>query len=201
MTRLIKTVLLLTVLFQARAAFAQEMRIAVVDLQRLTTESDEGKKANEKLEKRYAEITAELQKLSRAIEDKENNLRKQELALSAARRDQLQREIEADRRNLTRKSEDYQAEMADLEQSVMGPVIQYAEAVLAAYIKEKGFTMLFNIRTENGNIVWYNAGNDITGDVLKIINSVAKPAASTPAASPAAKPAAPGTPTAPAPAK
>jgi outer membrane protein len=194
MIRLIQTAFLLIALFGARAAYAQDLRIAVVNLQRLTTGTEEGKKANEKLEKRFQEISAEMQKLSRTIEEKEAELKKQGLVLSATRRDQIAREIENDKINLSRKNEDYQRELAEMEQEVMGPVVDVADRILQAYVKEKNFTVLINLAVENSNVVWYNPANDITEDVIKLINAAkvtTVPAAATPPAKPAAPPAAP----------
>jgi outer membrane protein len=194
MIRWLRAASLILVLLQARAALAQDAKIAVVNLQRLTTASDEGKKALEKVEKRYQEITVEMQKLSRAIEEKETALRKQELAISAARRDQILREIDTDKRTLGRKNEDYQRELAEMEQQVMGPIVAQAEAILAAYIKERNFTLVINSAAENGNLVWFNPANDVTEEVIKLINAQVKsapPAATTPAAAAPPKPASP----------
>jgi outer membrane protein len=189
MTRLTKTALLTVVLLCARVGMAQDAKIAIVDMQRLALGTDEGKKASEKLEKRYQEISTIMQGLQKSIEDKENTLKTQERALSDARKAQLAREIDNERKEFTRKNEDFQTELGDTEEQLTGPLLDRANATLSAYIKEKGFTIVFNISTENGNVVWFNRGNDVTDDVIKRINAETKtavtpvkPAANAPAA-------------------
>src|SRR5688572_3322729 len=189
MTRLTKTALLTVALLCARVGMAQDAKIAIVDMQRLALGTEEGKKASEKLEKRYQEISTIMQGLQKSIEDKENTLKTQERALSDTRKAQLAREIDNERKDFTRKNEDYQTELGDMEQQLTGPLLDKANAILSAYIKEKGFTIVFNISTENGNVVWFNRGNDVTDDVIKRINAETKtavtpvkPAATAPAA-------------------
>jgi outer membrane protein len=189
MTRLTKTVLLTVALLCARVGTAQDAKIAIVDMQRLALGTEEGKKASEKLEKRYQEISTIMQGLQKSIEDKENTLKTQERALSDTRKAQLAREIDNERKDFTRKNEDYQTELGDMEQQLTGPLLDKANAILSAYIKEKGFTIVFNISTENGNVVWFNRGNDVTDDVVKRINAETKTAV-TPVKPPATAPAA-----------
>jgi len=189
MTRLTKTALLTVALLCARVGMAQDAKIAIVDMQRLALGTEEGKKASEKLEKRYQEISTIMQGLQKSIEDKENTLKTQERALSDTRKAQLAREIDNERKEFTRKNEDYQTELGDMEQQLTGPLLDKANATLSAYIKEKGFTIVFNISTENGNVVWFNRGNDVTDDVVKRINAETKTAV-TPVKPPATAPAA-----------
>jgi outer membrane protein len=189
MTRLTKTALLTVALLCARVGMAQDAKIAIVDMQRLALGTEEGKKASEKLEKRYQEISTIMQGLQKSIEDKENTLKTQERALSDTRKAQLAREIDNERKEFTRKNEDYQTELGDMEQQLTGPLLDKANATLSAYIKEKGFTIVFNISTENGNVVWFNRGNDVTDDVVKRINAETKTAV-TPVKPPATAPSA-----------
>jgi Skp family chaperone for outer membrane proteins len=167
---------------------AQDARIAVVDLQRLTLTSDEGKAASEKLEKRYQEISTLMQAAQKSIQDKETQLKTQERALSETRKAQLAREIDSETVQFQRKNEDYQLEMAQLEEDVMGPVMDKARAVLAAYLKETSYTILFDISAEGGNIVWFSGANEITEELIKRLNAT-KTAAPAPASAPQTKPA------------
>lgn len=184
MTLFIRAAFLMIALVWAGVGLAQDAKIAVVNLQRLTVGSDEGKKSNDKLEKKYQEIAGIMQKAQKDIEDKENRLRTQERIMSDANKAQLAREIERDKTDLTRKNQDYQKELAELEEQLMAPLMEQAKGVLASYLKEYGYTIIFNLTAEDGNVVWYNQGNDITDDVITRINAQQKagpPVAATPA--------------------
>jgi Skp family chaperone for outer membrane proteins len=167
-----------------QSGVAQDARIAVVDIQQLTLGSDEGRAASEKWNKRYEEIVAIMRKSQQDIEEKENRLKTQDRVMSATVKAQLTKEIETDKVNFDRKNQDYQQEMAILEAELLDPVSQKAQVMLAAYVKEKGFGLLFDLSAEGGNVVWSNPANDITPDVIKRLNEEFKKAAS---AAPAAK--------------
>jgi outer membrane protein len=178
-----------------RNGLAQELKIAVVDIEALTLTSDEGKAANDKLKKRYDEIVAIMAKLQKDIEDKENRLKTQDRVMSATAKQALSRDIESDKITFDRKNQDYQKEMMDYQNEVLDPVASRAQAMLQVYIKERTFSIVVDLSAEKGNIVWANPGNDITQDVLKRLNEEYKKTAGTPpaparpgAAAPAANP-------------
>jgi outer membrane protein len=169
---------------------AQELRIAVVDIETLTFMTDEGKAVSEKLKKRFDEISANMQKAQTEIETKEKDRRDRDRALSAAAKQTLEREIERLKVDFERKNQDYQKEYTDLQNELIDPVAAKAQAMLQKYIKDKAFTMVLDLSAENGNIRWSNPANDITQDVIKLLNEEFKknPTAAAPAPA-AARPA------------
>ena len=178
---------------------AQEVRIAVIDIEVLTYTSDDGKAANDKLEKRFQAISAEMDKARKDIEEKETRLRTQDRLMSAGAKSQLTKEIDDGKKQFDRKNEDYQKEMADLQSELLAPVSEKIQQELKIYVEEKGPTLLIDLSAERGNIVWANPGNDITKDMLTRLNANKTPAAAPepasakpPATPPAAPPAAPG---------
>jgi len=188
---------------------AQDLKIAVVDIETLTLASDEGKAVNDKVKKKYDDIVTVMSKLQKDIEDKETKLKTQDRVMSAAAKSALAKEIETDKVNFDRKNQDYQKEISDYQNELLDPVSGKAQAILQAYIKEKNFSIVLDLSAEKGNIVWANPGNDITEDLKKRLNdefkrtggasapatTTPRPAASAPAATtprpPANTPAAP----------
>lgn len=175
---------------------AQDAKIAVVDVQALTLASDEGKAVSEKLDKRIQAISAEMDKARKDIEAKENDLRTRDRLMTAAAKAQLQREIDEGKRVFERKNQDYQKELNDMQNELLLPAAERAKQELAGYVGENSISLLVDLSAERSNVVWANAGNDITMPVLKRVNEAYKksggasaPAATTP--KPAATPAAP----------
>jgi Skp family chaperone for outer membrane proteins len=202
MTRFLKTaaltlVLAVIVLYFPQNGLAQDAKIATVDVQALTLMSDEGKALGERLEKRYQEISAELQKEQKTIEEKETRLRTQDRLMSATAKAQLAKEIDDAKIIFDRKNQDYQKEMDDLQRDLLSPVAAKVQQELSAYVNEKGYTLLIDLSAAESNVVWFNPANDVTRDVMGRLNAAYKssPAAKTPA--PAAEK--PATPPAPAP--
>lgn len=183
--RAVALTIILGAMFFPQRGVAQELRIAVVDIETLTFMTDEGKVVSEKLKKRFDEISALMQKAQTEIETKEKTRRDGERALSAAAKQTLEREIDNLKIAFERKNQDYQKEYTDLQNELIDPVAAKAQVMLQKYIKEKNFTMVLDLSAENGNIRWSNPANDITQDVIKLLNEEYKKnpaAAATPAA-------------------
>jgi Skp family chaperone for outer membrane proteins len=177
------TIILGALCFPQRG-MAQELRIAVVDIETLTFMTDEGKTVTEKLKKRFDEISALMQKAQVEIETKEKTRRDQDRALSAAAKQTLDRDIDNLKIAFERKNQDYQKEYTDFQNELIDPVAAKAQVMLQKFIQEKAFTMVLDLSAENGNIRWSNPANDITQDVIKLLNDEFKkmPAAAAPAA-------------------
>src|SRR5688572_19394545 len=135
------TVLMAGVCFPGNG-LAQELKIAVVDIEQLTLTSDEGKSVNDKLKKKYDDIVAIMSKLQKDIEDKETRLKTQDRVMSATAKASLAREIESDKVTFDRKNQDYQKEMTDYQNELLDPVAAKAHLGLQAYIKEKSYAMV-----------------------------------------------------------
>jgi Skp family chaperone for outer membrane proteins len=168
---------------------AQDARIAVVDTQALTVASDEGKAVNEKIEKRIQAMGTEMEKLKKDIEGKEERLRTQDRVMSTTLKAQLQAEIKEDQIKFERKNQDYQKEIEEMQNQLFGPIAQKVKVELTAYVSEMGYHLLIDLSTENGNVVWANAANNITQQVMVRMNDAYKKAGG--AASAAAAPPAP----------
>ena len=184
-------------MFLPQTGQAQELKIAVVDIEALTLNSIEGKAVQDKLKKRYDEITVIMQKLQKEVDDKETQLKTQDRVMSAASKAALSRDIEDKKLAFDRKNQDYQKEMSDMQGGLMDPVSAKASAMLQAMIKEGSYNVVFDLAADKGNIVWANPANDITLTVIKRVDDEYKKTVGT-AAAPAA--AAPRTPAATAPA-
>jgi len=191
------TTILGAALFFPHIGRAQDMRIAVVDVETVTLACDEGKLAAEKFKKRLDEVTATMDKARKDIEDKENRLRTQDRVMSAAAKADLSREIDTAKRDFDRRNEDYQKDLAAFQDQLLGPVSDKARLALEAFIKKNGYAIVIDLSAQNGNVVWANPGNDITLEVIAVLNEDYKragattPASATPAG--ATPPAAPGT--------
>src|SRR5262245_33682845 len=118
---------------------AQDLKLAVVDIEALTLTSDEGKAANTKLKARYDEIVGIMSKLQKDIEDKETRLKTQDRVMSATAKAQLSRDIDNDKIAFDRKNQDYQKEIMELQNELLDPAAGKAQAMLQIYIKENNF--------------------------------------------------------------
>ena len=66
--------------------------------------------------------------------------------------------------------------MNEMQNEMFGPIATKVKAELATYVNEMGFHLLIDVSAENGNVVWANAGNNITKEVMVRVNDAYKKA-------------------------
>jgi len=188
-------------LAQEPAGPAKTPKIAVIDLVRISGESQLGKSYATQIEKLENEIKAEgakkqteLQKLDAAIKALSDELEKQASVLSPEARDRKEQEIlkkrrerdaylEDGQRELTRMRERAQAQAEALNNDFQAKIRPHIEAAA----REKGVDIILNSQIA----LTVNKDFDISQTVIAKADAAApapKPAASAPAPAPAPKP-------------
>jgi outer membrane protein len=111
--------------------------------------------------------------------------------LNDTARAQLTAEVERQQRDIQRFTEDAQQDLQALQQQLQEEFTRKLNPVLEKVAREKQLHMVFNA-TESG-LVWADQTMDLTGDVIKALDSAAPAPAATakPPAPAPAKPAAP----------
>lgn len=170
---------------------AQDSKIAVVNTRTLTLMSDEGKVAGDKLQKRLDVIRTEMDKLRKDIEDKDNSLRTRERLLSAQAKATLAKDIDDSKFRFDQKAQVYEKEMNEMQAELLDPIAEKIRLELQTFVNEKSYTLVIDL-ADDSNVVWANAGNDVTKDVLVRVNESFKRSGGA-AAAPAAAPKAPAT--------
>ncbi len=150
----------------AASGFAQDTKIAVIDIERVVATSEPGKKMqaemNAFLEKTRAAITAleaEAQKLQAQLSDPK-------LTPQAAA--DLKRQLEDKSLDLKRMREDKTAEAKALEAENLQRIEKALVPVMEKITKDNGYQMLLNARMEE--LAWADTSLDITDKVIEAFN-------------------------------
>jgi outer membrane protein len=182
----------------AQEATPRPARIAVIDMSRVSSESQLGKSYASRLEKLQNEISeaaakkqTELQKMDAAIRDLQDELQKQGAVLSQDARDKKQQEIVQKNRDRQAFFEDGQAEIRRMQeraqqqaQSINNEFQVKIRPVIEQVAKENGYDVVLD-----SQVAYTISKNfDLTRDVITAADASLKPAAST--AAPPAPPAA-----------
>lgn len=183
---------------QAQAAAAP--KIAVIDMQRISGESQLGKSYATRLESLRKEIEseggkkqAELEKMDAAIKGLQEELEKQAGVLSPEGADRKRQDIVKRTRDRQAFFEDGQAELTRMRDraqqqaaTLNGEFQQKVKPIVEAVAKEKGIDILL----DNQVAMTLNGSFDISGDVITRIDATAKPTAggTAPGATTAARP-------------
>src|SRR6185436_20006515 len=184
------------------AVFPAGSKIGIIDLQRVAQESIDGQSYSAKINALVSKKQAEGGEKAKQLQLNQQKLAQSGAVMSDAARTQLEKDIERQTREGERFQQDAQAEINELQQELQLEFQKKIMPVVQQVFQEKGLHILLS-RADAG-IVLADPGLDLTGEVVKKLDSMApKPAPSTakPATPPAAATPRPATPPAPVPAK
>jgi len=156
-------------------------KVGVFDVRRAIIESEEGKKAAEKLQSHFTGRRNELQAMQAEVEKLQKQLREQEKALSDEARANLVRQIESKTKEFTRKNEDATNDFQQAEGQVINDIGQRIMKVLDEYARKNGYHVVLDFGSQQSPVLWASSTVDVTDEVIKLYNAAA------PAASPGAK--------------
>jgi outer membrane protein len=182
--------------FVPHVASAQAAKIAVVDLQRAINETEDGRKAKDKLKKLFESRQQGLDKKQTELKKLKDELDQQKNVLA---RDALETKVESYQKQLVELQQvyvEYQRELAEKEGELTKSIVERMERILRRIGQTDGYSMIVE-RGEAG-VIYVPSNLDVTDLVIQRYNAgegaegkaAAKPAAGAPA-KPAPGPVAP----------
>lgn len=173
---------------QPPAPFPQGWKVGFVDFQRVAQEAAEGQISSAKINALVAKKQAEGAERNKQLQVNQQKLQQSGGILSEQARTQLEKDIERQQRDGERFQQDAQAEITELTQELQLEFQKKITPLIQQMAQEKGLYLLLS-RAESG-IVWWDAGLDLTGELVKKLDALTPKQATAPAA-PATRPAAP----------
>jgi outer membrane protein len=159
---------------QPPAPFPQGAKIAFFNPQAVFQASSDGKAA-------VGRVNALIQKKQKEAEDKakllqgnQQKLQTSGSVMNEAARTQLEKEIEKQTKDAERFQQDAQAEVQELQQEVQSEFVKKLSPIIDQLANEKGLHLVFN--AGDAGIAWAAPGLDLTSDVIKKLDALAKPA-------------------------
>ncbi len=154
--------------------FPPGSRMAFLDVQRLATESAEGKAAAVKITQFQQKKTSELAARNKTLEAAQQKMTQSGAVMSDDARAQLQKEIEKLQLEIQRAQQDAQSELDELNRQLNAEFQRRLAPIIQQVSVEKGLIILFS-RADAG-IVWADSGLDLTADIIRRFDAAAAPA-------------------------
>jgi Skp family chaperone for outer membrane proteins len=139
--------------------------VIIVSLQRIATQSNAGKRANQQLETLRQERARDLQAKQKELEDVVRQLAKD--SLPQADRERLSQDESRRRAELQQLTTQAQTEFQTAQARVNAEVRSQLTPILADIAKRSGVDAIFNSDT----IAWAAAGTDMTNEVVQRLNA------------------------------
>jgi outer membrane protein len=155
-------------LLTGRLAYAEDIKIGVVDLIKALNESESGKKAKTELEGLIKSKQATLDEKSKNIEKMKGELEKQASILSAEARKAKEDELERMIREYQRMVADSQGEVKKKENDYTAGIVKELRVIIEKIGKDEGYTVI--LEKAEGIVLFSKENLDITDTVIKKYN-------------------------------
>jgi Skp family chaperone for outer membrane proteins len=170
---------------QPPAPFPENVRVAVINIQRIASESTEGRASTAKVQSLNQQKIGELNDLNKKLQADQQKLQSQGSMLNEAARGELERSIDRQQKEMQRRQQDAQEEVQQLQQDLQNAFQAKLLPIIQQVVGERKITLLFS--QADAGVVYWDPGLDLTADVIKRFNAAA------PAATPAPASGAPST--------
>ena len=164
---------LVIVLLAVSASFAQaqeRLKIGFIDVQRVISESNAGKRARERFQAQIKKAEGDLLKERQDLERLKTDIEKKGLLLKEEERRNLEGDFQKRSVSLQRLMGDYQEELRQKESAMMADLLKELEGIVVEYGKAEKFTLIL----ERSQILYSDQGTDVTAKVIENYNSRVK---------------------------
>jgi len=157
------------IVLAAAVPAAAQVNIAVIDVQRVVTESDPGKQALQKLKQLQDAKIDEGRALQQELATMQDQMSKQRFTLSEERLAELSKQLEDKQIALQRFQDDAERELDEARRRELGGLEGRIIPVINEIGSERGYTLIFN-KFQSG-LVYADDAVDITDDVIRRFNT------------------------------
>jgi outer membrane protein len=156
---------------QAAAApalkFPEGAKYAFINIQRIASESAEGKASSARIEQLRSKKAAELAEKNKTVEGLQAKQRSAVLGEAAAA--QIQKDIDKTQVEIQRMTQDAQSELQDLQNELQLDFQRKVGPVIESVAREKGLQLLFS--QQDSGLVWADSGLDLTAEVIRRLDA------------------------------
>jgi len=168
-------------------------KVGTINIEGAIFGSNEGRKEEETLQKKFEPKQAELKGKNDELEGLKKQLTDQGPKLNEDALGTLKKTIESKQKLFDRDYQDFQEEVGSQNQEIAGKVLQKMAPMIVKYAQENGFGIVVDTSKiwPQSNVLWWAEGIDITKAVVDLYNVQSGVPAPTGAAKPAAPKSAP----------
>ena len=148
---------------------AAQQKLAVIDIQRVVTESDPGKEVMQKLRALTDAKAQEGQALQQQLVALQDQFSKQRFTVSESKQAEMSKQIEDKQIAIRRFQDDAQREVTEAQRRELGGLEELILPIINQVGNEQGFTMIFN-KFQSG-LVYASDSVDITDEVIRRFNT------------------------------
>jgi len=155
----------------ASSAFAADVKLGYIDMQRALNASEAGKEAKEQLAARVKKYQEEINTKQDDIKKLKDELEKQGMLLSESARAAKEKDYQQRLKEFQRFTKDAQDELQGKDEEFTRRIIETMEKVIQEFGRTNGYTFIF---VRNEGMLFADDKVDVTDAVLKLLNASRK---------------------------
>jgi outer membrane protein len=158
-------------LLLALALPAQLTKVGTINIQQAVIQSKDGQTAAKALTERFEPRKRDIEAKAQSVNALEDQLRKSQNTASADALRKLQGDIDAKKKSLQRDQEDAEAEYQQEYGKVMNDLGGRLMQVIDKYARDKGFSLILDVGSQQTPVLWIATGVDITADIIAMYDA------------------------------
>jgi outer membrane protein len=152
----------------AAPAFAADLKLGYIDMQRALNASEAGKEAKEQLAARVKKYQEEINTKQEDIKKLKDELEKQGMLLSESARAAKEKDYQQRLKEFQRFTKDAQDELQGKDEEFTRKILEGMEKVIQEFGRKNGYTFIF---VKNEGMLFVDDKVDVTEEVLKLLNA------------------------------
>jgi outer membrane protein len=151
----------------ATSAFAADLKLGYIDMQRALNTSEAGKEAKEQLAARVKKYQEEINVKQEEIKKLKDELEKQGMLLSESSRAAKEKDYQQRLKEFQRFTKDAQEELQGKDEEFTRKILEGMEKIIQEFGRKNGYTFIF---VKNEGMLFADDKADVTEEVLKLLN-------------------------------
>jgi outer membrane protein len=153
--------------FVVSNCISAELKIGVMNVQKIIVECDAGKAAKGRFDAKMKELQATFKTEEDALKDLQEEIKKKSSAWSEDKKAEKVREFQNNGRELKAKTDQARYDMKKLQDKELEPILKALEKVVNSYGKKNGYSAIMD---DKNGIIYFDESLDITDVIIKKLN-------------------------------
>lgn len=155
------------VCFAADSCLSAELKIGVMNVQKIIVECESGKAAKGRFDTKMKELQSGFKAEEDALKELQAEIKKKSSAWSEEKKAEKVREFQKNGRELQAKTEDARFEMKKMQDTELEPILKALEKVVDDYGKDNGYTAIFDSKN---SVIYFDKSVDLSDIIIKKLN-------------------------------
>jgi outer membrane protein len=157
---------LATIFVMTGSSIAADVKIGVMNVQKIIVQCDAGKAAKDRFEAKMKELQTKFKSEEDELKKLQAEIKKKSSVWNEEKKAEKVREFQKNGRELQAKTEDARFEMKQLQDKELEPILKSLEKVVNTYGAEKEYTAILDSK----NVIYFGEAVDVTATIVQKLN-------------------------------